>query len=207
MRPINLLPPEAAERSQRVRKRASWILLGIGYLVLLVLIALWWQTKARSADEELADQQAVNADLERRIVQLSEARELRNRFEEGVDRIEAVLENDVAWGRLLTDLGRVIPDRTWLGTFTGASNLDEQNPALFGSMQVTGTAFDYPDVASWVRTLNSDRWPAIGGGWIDGSSRNELFEGVPVVEFSSSARLTREALSDRAITRVPEVPE
>jgi len=207
MRAINLLPPEAAARSRQRRQRFGYILLGAAYLVLLALITLWWQSKAQAAQDDLEAQLAVNEGLTQKIAQLSEADDLRKRYDEGVDRIETVLADDVAWGRLLNDLGRVMPDRTWLESFNGGAEHTEEQPTLYGSLQIAGTAFDYPDAAAWVRTLNSDRWPAVGGGWLEGSGRTEIFEGVPVVDFSSSAILTEEALSERAQTRIPEVPE
>ncbi len=207
MREINLLPPEEAARSQQRRKRLGYVLAGIAYVALLVLITFWWQAKAGSAQEDVAAQDAINQGLEVRIAQLSEAEELRRRYDDGVERIQAVLAFDVAWGRLLNDLGRVMPDRTWLASLAGTSEHREEAPSVYGSLQMSGTAFDYPDAASWVRTLNSERWPAVGMGWLDGSSRSELFEGVPVVDFTSSAVLTEGALSSRAETRIPTVPE
>ncbi|MFQ5966289.1 MAG: PilN domain-containing protein [Acidimicrobiia bacterium] len=207
MREINLLPPEEAARSRQRRLRFGYILLGVAYIALLVLVTFWWQSKAEAAQEDAEAQLAINDSLNVRIAQLSESQDLRGRFEDGVDRIETILAVDVAWGRLLNDLGRVMPDRTWLSTFAGAAERTEEAPNVYGGLQMGGTAFDYPDAATWVRTLNSNRWPAVGAGWLEGSSRSELFDGVPVVDFSSSAGLTEEALSQRSETRIPKVPE
>lgn len=207
MRPINLLPPEAAAKSKKRRRTLSLILLGVTYVALLALVAFWWQSKAASEEDALAEQQQANATLEGRVAQLSEASELRSRYEEGADRVADVLAYDISWGRILNDLGRIIPDRTWLTSFTGAAQFDEESPAGFGSIQTNGTAFDYPDAAAWLRALNSDRWPAIAGGWLQSSTRSELFEGVIVVDFTSVGTLTESALSNRADLRIPEVPE
>ena len=80
-------------------------------------------------------------------------------------------------------------------------------PASLGTVTFNGTAFDFPDAASWLRTLDSDRWPAIDTGWVLSTTSGEIFDGVVVVQFSSVGTLTNVALDDRAAERIPTVPE
>ncbi len=206
MRAINLLPPEAAQRSRARRKVLGFVVLGAVYLAFLVLLTFWWSTKAGDAEDRLASQQQTNASIQQQIAALAPADELRKTYETGAERIQSALASEVAWGRLLNDLARVIPDRVWLSGFTGTATVSEENPALFGQVQLNGTGFDFPDTASWLRVLDSDQWPALGGGWVNSTQTSEIGE-VIVVDFNSVASLTRAGLSERGEERIPEVSE
>lgn len=206
MRTINLLPPEARRRVQTRRRRAMLIGVILIYVLLLAVGALYWRTKVTAAERRLEDQQAINAELRAEIGRLENARVLATTYEEKVALLEQLLAIDVAWGRLLNDLGRVIPDRVWLESFTGQVQASPENPADFGAISADGVAFEYPDVASWLRTVDSDQFPALAGAWINTASLAEIGE-APVVNFGSVATLTQHALSDRFVERVPEVPE
>ena len=113
----------------------------------------------------------------------------------------------MAWGRLLNDLGRVIPDRVWLDSFTARAEADPENPGSLGAVAMNGIAFDYPDAASWLRTLDSDRWLALGAGWVLATVQEQVVDGVTAVSFSSVGTLTPAALDDRLSDRIPTVPE
>ena len=60
MRTINLLPPEAAQRATARRKTAGFIALAVVYVALLALVALWWQSKAKDAQDALDAQYLEN---------------------------------------------------------------------------------------------------------------------------------------------------
>ena len=107
----------------------------------------------------------------------------------------------------MNDLGRVIPDRVWLDSFSARAEVDPENPGSLGAVAMTGTAFDFPDAASWLRTLDSDRWPAVGAGWVLATTQEQVVEGVVAVTFSSVGTLTSAALDDRINERIPTVPE
>lgn len=206
MRTINLLPPEARRRVQTRRRRTVVIGVILVYVLLLAVGALYWRTKVTAAERRLEDQQAINAELRAEIGRLENARVLQTTYEEKVALLETLLATDVAWGRLLNDLGRVIPDRVWLDSFAGQVQVNPENPAVIGSITATGVAFEYPDVASWLRTVDSDQFPALAGAWINNAALAEIGE-APIVNFGSVATLTQNALSDRFAERVPEVPE
>ncbi len=206
MRTINLLPPEARLRAQSRRRRSVLIGVIFLYVLLLTIGALYWRTKVTAAEQRLETQQAINAELQAEIARLENARALQSTYEEKVALLEVLLAADVAWGRLLNDLGRVIPDRVWLTTFSGQVQVTPDNPADLGSISADGVAFEYPDVASWLRTVDSDQFPALAGAWVNSATLGEIGE-APIVNFGSVARLTQHALSDRFAERVPEVPE
>ena len=205
MRTINLLPPEAAQRATARRKTAGFVALGVVYLALLALAALWWQGKANDAEKDLEAQLGVNTRIEAEIASLSGVRALRSTYENSVDRLGTALAKDVAWGRLLNDLARIIPDRLWVTSMTGTVQDDIENPFLLGQVSVTGVAFDYPDASSWLRVLDAEEWPALGGGWVSSTSRSTIGES-PVVNFTSVASLLDAARSNRVEERTPEVP-
>lgn len=205
MRTINLLPPEAAQRATARRKTVGFLALGLAYIALLVLVAMWWQGKANDAEDDLAAQLTANARIEADIASLAGVRTLRSTYDDGVTRLGTALARDIAWGRLLNDLARIIPDRLWLTSLTGNLQSDEENPLLLGQVAVSGVAFDYPDASSWLRVLDAEEWPALGGGWVSSTSRSTIGES-PVVNFTSVASLLEAARSNRIEERTPEVP-
>lgn len=205
MRTINLLPAEAAQRATARRKTLGVVALGIVYIALLALVALWWQGKATDAENDLDAQLAANARIEAEIASLSSVRALRSNYEDGVERLTKALERDIAWGRLLNDLARIIPDRLWITSMTGTQQSNEENPFLLGQVSIAGTAFDYPDASSWLRVLDAEEWPALGGGWVSSTSRSTIGDS-PVVDFNSVASLLDAARSNRVEERTPEVP-
>jgi|SRR3990172_11172398 Tfp pilus assembly protein PilN len=205
MRSINLLPPEAAEKSRARRKVAGLIAVGVLYLGLLGLAAFWQLGKATDAEEAVASQQQLNDALRRQISELGEADDLRRTYLDGLADMETILARDVAWGSLLTDLGRRLPDRTWLGSLQAQVIVVEEDPARFGDLAVEGVAFDYPDTAAFLRSFSGEDWPAVGGAWLPTATEAKI-GAVPVVNFSGAAALTVESLSDR-LARLPEVAE
>lgn len=204
MRPINLLPSEARER-QNIRRRRMLIALGIvAYLGLLAVATVWWQGKVERAEDRVTEQQAVNESVRREAAALISARDLQDQYIGNVVVIESVLARDVAWGRLLNDFGRLIPETVWLGDFTGVSLADVAFSGVVGRVNVAGTGFEFPDVSAWLRAVDEDRFPGVIGTWVSTVTESEV-GGIPVVNFDSSITLTDEALSNRAADRIPEV--
>jgi len=201
MRPINLLPPESAEQQRSRRILGRIVILGIGYLILLSLLTLLFGGRVRSAEDQLAQQEQVNAQLEQQVAQLSDVQALESEYNANADLIRVALEGEVSWGRVLNDLGRMIPDRVWLEAFSGSAVVE--GPTR-GTINVSGTGFDVPDVSAWIRALDSDRFPSVAGTWVSAVSAAEIGE-YPVANFSSQASLTEEAEADRADDRIPEV--
>ncbi|HHC08585.1 MAG TPA: hypothetical protein ENK55_07695 [Actinobacteria bacterium] len=204
MRPINLLPPEAFQRERTRRAVLRLVLLLVAYLGLLLLVTIAWSGRISAHEEALAQQEATNADLERRIASFGRAAEVAAEYEENARLIQAALADDVSWGRLLNDLGRMIPDRVWLEGLTGTAGDAGNVGGALGRIQVTGMAFAVPDVSAWVRALDSDRYPGVGSAWVSSVTETSVGEAV-VVRFVSESALTDEARSRRADLRIPEV--
>ena len=209
MRPINLLPPEQARAARQRRGSAFVVLLFVIFLV--ALGGLWFlrsQALATAVDN-VDNQRAANARLENDIAALSDAAAALDLYESRSSQIAESLAVDVDWGRFLNDLGRVLPPRTWIGTLTAGAAPPEDDAGetpTYGSVTFTGTAFDYPDASSWFRTLDSTEWSALGGAWVSSITQAETGD-FSTVDFSSSASLTTQALSNRSTTRIVEISE
>lgn len=203
MRPINLLPPEAFERAKNRRRIAQYILIGIVYVAVLAALVFWWQGRVDTAEDKVEAQQLINRGLEDERNSLSSAEDLVNRYDANVALVGSVLVNDISWGRILNDLGRMLPDRIWLEGFTGAA--DSTEAALTrGVVSVNGTGFDFPDVSAWLRSLDSDRFPSVAGTWVTSVAESLIGEAA-VVTFVSQTSLTDAAASDQVFERIPVI--
>ena len=205
MRPINLLP-RADRGAATARRRAILaVVVGLLYLAGLAALTVLWNGKVDTAEQKLADQQTVNRDLQAEVSALSAADELRLEYEENALITATVLSADVAWGRLLNDFGRLIPERVWLENFVGTA-ADGTIPGVVGRITVAGTGFAFVDVSSWLRSLDEARFPGVIGSWVSNATQAQSAEGEDsVVSFSSTAGLTEAAISNRVSERIPEV--
>ncbi|MDH3469783.1 MAG: PilN domain-containing protein [Acidimicrobiia bacterium] len=203
MRAINLLPPEAALRVKARRRRVVWILAGLAYIALLAVLTIWWQGRVDSAREDLAQQEQVNQAVQAEMATFAGATDLQAQFDASVVSLTQALQTDINWGRFLNDLGRLIPDRVWLTSFSAAASVDPET-FTFGSAQVSGVAFDYPDVASWLRAVDESRFPGLTAAWVPSAAEGTIGE-ARTITFSSSVALTAEALSSRLLERIPVV--
>ncbi len=175
-----------------------------GYLVLLGAEMFYWDGKVAAAQERVDTQATLNQTLEREVAALADSAVVRDQFEAKADLVRSALASDVDWGILLNDLARLLPPRVWVDTFNG-SVIPETIPGVVGQVSFSGIGFDFPDVSAWLRTLESEQFAGITGPWVTTVSRGVI--GLEqVVTFSSTATLTRAALTDRAETLIPEVP-
>ena len=201
MRSINLLPPEAHIKEEARARTLRLVLIALAYLSLLAVLTLVWQNRVTEARKEAASQQEVNRSLETEIAELAAIESVVTEYDSNVALLETALADDLSWGRILNDLGRILPDSVWLESFNGAVELDPTTQQV-GSVQVTGVGFDFPDVSAWLRSLDSDRFPAATGTWVTNVSEGSIGEAV-IVNFVSQTLLTTAALSDRLETRIP----
>ncbi len=203
MRSINLLPPESRKKAGVRRRQGLWVLLGLAYVALLVAATFWFQGRVGEARDDLEAQEAVVAQVQREIDELADLESLRVGFETRVAVVDGILARDIAWGRLLNDLARMIPPRVWLGSFNGSA--DPPDSPIVGQLTMTGTGFDYTDVASWLRALESTNFPGVDDTWVSTITTGEIGS-AEIVDFSSSTALTDAALSTRAAERIPDLP-
>lgn len=204
MRPINLVPKEARKDRRGV---GGALLVAVGLVIYLGLLGyafVWWDGRVDTARDDLARQQTLNQLLEREVAALAPVGQVRDEYEERAEYVRLALENDVDWGMLLNDLGRLIPPRVWVDTFSGAVEVNDTQ-AVLGRVAFSGVGFDYPDVAEWLRSLDGAQFRGVTGTWVSLISRRE--PGVTdIVTFTSSASLSRGAATGRAESLIPEVP-
>jgi Tfp pilus assembly protein PilN len=208
MRTINLIPQEGKAASVARNRLFLWVALGLIYVLLLGVVTVWRQGAVTDAEAELLEQRETNRALQAQVSGLAGAEEVRADFESGVALLAGVLISDVSWGRLLNDMGRLIPDRVWISNYSGLTNplIGAGDPtAGVGELSFTGTAFAPPDVAAWLRVLDSDRYPGVVGTWASSITATEV-AGEEVVNFGSTTNLTADALSGRLFERIPEIP-
>jgi len=207
MRTINLIPQESKRASDARNRLVLWLALGVVYVLLLSAVTVWRSGAVDDAETELQDQINTNQQLQLEVTSLAGAEDVRNDFESGLALLGGVLINDVSWGRLLNDMGRLIPDRVWVSNYTGTTSpiLPDAEFTNIGELSFTGTAFAPPDVAAWLRVLDSDRYPGVLGTWASSITANEI-AGVEIVTFGSTTSLTADALSGRLFERIPEIP-
>ncbi|MCH7667646.1 MAG: PilN domain-containing protein [Acidobacteria bacterium] len=203
MRAINLLPPESLQKQKGQRKRALLILLTVAYLGFLGLVTSVLGGRVGEIEDRRDAQIQLNSSTESEIAVLAPMDDLFGEYTVQRATLETILARDVSWGRVLNDLSRVMPDRTWLTSFNGTANVAATTPGL-GSIQMNGVAFDFPDVSAWLRALDADTFPAVDGTWVSTISTALLGE-IEILNYVSQTALTEAADAGRREDRIPEV--
>jgi Tfp pilus assembly protein PilN len=209
MRTINLIPQEGKRQGDGRQKLLLLVALGLIYVLLLGVVTVWRQGAVDDAEAEVRQQQQANNELQLEVNSLAGAEALSQEFAGTVATLGAALINDVSWGRLINDLGRLIPDRVWVTSYSGSVNRPDPTATegvdRVGDLAFSGIAFTPPDVAAWLRVLDSDRYPGVVGTWATGLTQSSIGE-ADTINFGSTTNLTTEALSGRLFERIPEIP-
>lgn len=209
MRTINLIPQEGKRQSEGRQRLMLLAALGLIYILLLAVVTIWRQGAVEDAEAEVQQQVQVNQELQLEVNALQGAEVLSQEFNAAVATLGAALINDVSWGRLINDLGRLIPDRVWVTSYSGSVNRPDPTATegfdRVGDLAFSGVAFTAPDVAAWLRVLDSDRYPGVVGTWATGLTQSSIGE-ADTINFGSTTNLTNEALSSRLFERIPEIP-
>lgn len=204
---INLLPQERAEKAKARKGWMGTAFLAIVYVAILGATFMYFKGAESAAQADLDAQVAANQQLQSEIQTLQPYAELASKYETGSQMIRTALANDVAWGRLLGDFGRMISDkRVWMESLTvGVGPPAAETPTVYGAVAMTGKGFDYPDVSSWLLTLDSQDWDSVTGSWAGSVTQEDSDE--ELVDWQLTTSITDQALSDRIETLIPEVPE
>src|SRR5918996_519960 len=195
---INLLPPEILERQRARRRTAAVVALGLVVLLLLGGFYVLQLIRIQNLEDDLADQQAVNRDLQAQINELRDVAELQQQLADSRELLGDLLANQVYWSAILRDIALVIPGETWLTGLTGAiAGADVEAevdvaPGLVGSISFTGFAFDHREVALWLSRLEDVR--GFANPWLSTSTKTLIGE-TEVVNFTNSVDLSEQALA------------
>lgn len=203
---INLLPQENVEKAKGRQKAFLSGFVVLGYVVLLAFVFIWVKGRETQAEDNLGAQVAANAVVQSEVRDLEPFRILGENYEGGVINLHTALTGDVSWGVLLDDLGRMISSElVWIEGLGINRTLPGPDSIAYGAVQMSGAGFDYPDVASWLVTLDSDDWESIGAAWASSVTAAEL-DSVETVSWAIQTALSEAALSSRADDLTPEVP-
>jgi Tfp pilus assembly protein PilN len=218
MTQVNLLPGDVKER-QRTRRLTAAVILAVGAVMALLFFVFILQS-ARLSDQQhkLQAQEAVNADLNGKIVGLQEFAALKAQVANREALTAAALDGEVLWSGVLRDVSMVIPDKVFLTGIVGSLSAPVTStapvvapptpgtspspgtttptapvvtgPGLIGTIQFTGMADDHPSVAQWLTRLEQVT------GWVNPwiSNATEVDQnGAPGVQWTGSLDLTSQA--------------
>jgi Tfp pilus assembly protein PilN len=212
---INLLPPEIYER-QRVRRRTAAVVV-VGLIVLAALGAFYFLQVLRlnEVEDDIAAQEAENAQLQAQIGELQEIDALQQEIEATRTVLNALLTDRVLWSGVLRDVSLVIPGQAWLSglngqvgapgtagaattttttTTTTTPGQAAQPGALVGQISFDGFAFTHRAVALWLSRLEDVR--GFLNPWLSTSTKTDIGT-QEAVQFNSSVDLTEQALARR----------
>lgn len=206
---VNLLPPEILEARRFKRTQGILGACVIAAVVLLGGVYYLSQQRADAAGQELATAQARTTVLQAEQAEYAEVPRVLAQVESAQLAREIAMGTDVLWYRYLNDLALSYPAEVWLGDLTAsvagpggvtgaaAVPVAGSNPLAtpgIGTITFTGTALAHPDIASWLDVLAGT--PGFADPSFSSSTRSEI-DGNDVVQFTSQAVVTGDALSGR----------
>jgi Tfp pilus assembly protein PilN len=194
---VNLLPPEIRQR-QTTRRRTG-VVAAIGAVAVGALLVLWFLQGLRlhKLDDDLAAQNAKNAQLQAQVNSLQRFADQKTALEQRKLLLQSALVNTVRWSAILNDLSQKEPDAMWLTTMTGTASPPAAGVAapapggeLIGNIQFAGNAFDTNTIALWLTTLETV--PGWVNPWMTGATKTTV-GGTTVWTFSSTVDLDTRA--------------
>jgi Tfp pilus assembly protein PilN len=208
MRRIELLP-ESYQAQRRQRRNISLIIAG-GVVVLTLLLGYWLVLGMRiaSSEDELARATADNADLRAEIDSLQRFAHLETQVNNKQAALATVMQSDVDWPAVLTEVAMVVPGEVWLTNLTASAGQTEGATAVgtetapvrvgtaqpFGRIQFQGNSLTMPGVAKWLLRLGTaEEFEAL---WLNDATETELGTSK-VVGFDSTLELSGKAASGR----------
>lgn len=202
MNQVNLLPPELRQR-QAVRRTTSIVVAGgLGVIALVGVFFFLQSQRLADVQDELAAQEARNADLQTTIAELQSFAALEAELAAKEQLVTTLFLNEVSWSSALLDLSRVIPDASYLLNLTGqvqgtGTAADPTAPpaigGLIGNMTFSGIAQETETIATWlVRLEQVEGWV---NAWVTSAQENAPFSRI--YTFASGLDLTLDAATDR----------
>jgi Tfp pilus assembly protein PilN len=199
---VNLLPPELRQR-QAVRRTTSLVVAGgLGLIAIIGIFYFLQSQRLADVQDQLVAQEAGNADLQARIVELQSFADLQSELAAKQQLLSTLFLNEVSWSSALLDVSRVIPDASYLVNMTGqvqgtGTAADPTAPpaigGLIGNMTFSGVAQETETIATWlVRLEQVDGWV---NAWVTSAQENAPFSRI--YTFASGLDLTLDAATER----------
>ena len=205
---VNLLPPEIAEQ-RRFRKvqagLGAGVLAALGVVGALTLLA---NGAVNDAQSDLDAAQAEQSRLKAQQAQYAEVPVVYAQVEAATAQLSQAMGNEVRWSYFLNDLSLKIPGKVWLTSMTVTQNVDGAaasavaptvadtgylEPGL-GNVSFQGVGYSHNDVAAWLNALAKQN--GLTQPYFTNSAK-EAIGSESVVNFTSQATITEEALSER----------
>jgi len=197
MTQVNLLPPEL--RAREVTRRQFNIVVVVGVIVLgLVGLFYFFQVMNLSgAQDDLAAQEADNAQLQAQIADLQRFADLQAQLAARQAQVRTVFAGEISWSTALLDVSRVIPTNAYLTSLSASISAAPVEGAtgatLVGAIDFTGQVLETDTLASWLTRLEQvDGWV---NAWFNSATESAPF--TRIYTFSSGVDLTAEATTRR----------
>ncbi|WP_426566856.1 PilN domain-containing protein [Angustibacter sp. McL0619] len=200
---VNLLPPEIEQGRKLKRTQA---LLGVGLAAVVVVMAGVYLTQVsdrQKAENELASAKAETVRLQAEQTKYADVPHTIEAIDAAETARSTAMAQDVEWYRTLNNLSLTLPAHVWMTslnvsvaapTTAAAGATVTPTTTGIGSVSIQGVAMDHPDVATWLDVLG--RQPGMSDAYFSTSAKGLIGE-TSVVNYSSTATLTQDALSHR----------
>jgi Tfp pilus assembly protein PilN len=202
MTQVNLLPPEVRTK-QRIRRYTIVASGAVGAVVVLILGVFALQSiRLSQTNRSLATQARTNQALQQQIQKLQPYDQLRQQVTSGEALTGQLLNGQVLWSGALRDVSSALPGGLWLTSMNGTLNPTPLGvpattagvPAVVGSIQFQGRAFEHTTVGDWLNRL--EQVPGWVNAWVSSSTRGaESQQGgsSKLVTFSNTVDLSADA--------------
>lgn len=193
---VNLLPPEIEElrRFRRIQVGlGAGVAAAIGVVALLLVAA---NGSVASANSEVEAATAEQSRLKAETAKYADVQAVYAQAQAAEVMLTEAMGEEVRYSRFLSDLSLSVPENVWLKNLTFTQGevpaaVGSTEPGI-GSVTVTGVGFSHDDVAVWLESLAGQ--PGYTNPYFS-SSTESLIGPRTVVDFTSTAELTSEALS------------
>jgi Tfp pilus assembly protein PilN len=197
---VNLLPSEI-KKGQQVRRRAALVAI-IGAAVIGVIIVLWLIQSMRLAqvNDDIEAQNRTNQSLQADIDELQRFEELQTEAQQQQTLLESAYANEVAYSGVLVDVSKVIPNDSYLASFsssldTAAAPSTDGTTTFVGTMTFTGSSLHFESLSVWLTRLEQVQGWA--NPWMSNISADANTPGA--YTFDTSVDLTQDALTQRGL--------
>lgn len=200
---VNLMPPEVLER-RRFRKVQGRLIVVI-VLVLLVIAGAttWSQLQVEKARDDLAATENNTSELKREQSQYAQVPLVMASVDQAKSARAEAMSNDVLWYRFLNDVALSMPSSVALSTMTVTMNDPSSSTTTspltvqgIGTASITGTAGDYPAVASWMDSVTEVT--GVDSVTLQTATREATTDGeASTVSYTAQLVVTDAALSHR----------